>query len=396
MKKIGLDCRRIYPSYTGGTTAFTVGLIEGLINFSEKKMILFSSIANNSFFNDLCKGSAIEVACLDRKNKFFYLLRESTKKILFRLNLAFVYCYLTNKIYQNETNYIDHVCSVLYIPTDLTSYNQKIKTFVSLHDIQQHHYPHFFTPSQLAERKVTFLLCLKYLSHLQASSIFMKEDFKKYYPFLSYDQIHTISEGVNLKRFKSKLDMGVISKYKLPKKYLYYPGQLWLHKDHITVLKALKTLRDKKGLEVNLVLTGASYGAHDSISEFINTNDLGNQIFMLGPVPSEDLVSIFKGAQFIISSVLYESSSLPIREAAASGVPIIASDIAPNKEIEEIIYINFFNAGNSDSLVKIILDVWENKQLINHQKNNNNSKIKTFSWKKIAKKYIQTLEKIIN
>ena len=49
-------------------------------------------------------------------------------------------------------------------------------------------------------------------------------------------------------------------------------------------------------------------------------------------MPFKTLVALYKKSKFLITATLYESSSLPILEAAASKTSIIASDTPPNIE----------------------------------------------------------------
>jgi glycosyltransferase involved in cell wall biosynthesis len=91
--------------------------------------------------------------------------------------------------------------------------------------------------------------------------------------------------------------------------------------------------------------------------------------------------------------VLYESSSLPILEAAASGLPIIASNTPPNKEMGKILNLNLFESDNLDNLELQIINNWRNIK-IQDQKNFNLKKIDQYSWKNIASDYLSNFESI--
>src|SRR4030095_6012975 len=106
----------------------------------------------------------------------------------------------------------------------------------------------------------------------------------------------------------------VRSKYAIPATYLFFPAQLWHHKNHLLVLRALLKLK-QEGLTIPLVLVGAQFSAAAGIFQFIKEHKM-QYVHYLGKVPFDDLVALYQGARFMITAVLYESSSLPILEAA--------------------------------------------------------------------------------
>ena len=178
-----------------------------------------------------------------------------------------------------------------------------------------------------------------------------------------------INEGVNIKNFKinKRTALKNISKYNLPSEFIFYPAQLWHHKDHITILKALKKIRDKDNLQINLVLTGEKYSASKVIFKKIDEFNLQNQIFYLGKVTFNDLVSLYSVSKFFITATLYESSSLPALESACISTPIIASATPPNKEMSRLLKLNLFDAGNSNSLSRVILEIWNDHENIKNK-----------------------------
>ena len=80
---------------------------------------------------------------------------------------------------------------------------------------------------------------------IQASSRYMAEDFCDHFPKLNESNVEVIPEGVDVDLFSRPLpDNDVSGRYELPASFLFTPAQLWPHKNHLTILKALKRLRD--------------------------------------------------------------------------------------------------------------------------------------------------------
>ena len=89
----------------------------------------------------------------------------------------------------------------------------------------------------------------------------------------------------------------------------------------------------------------------------------------------------------LITAVLYESSSLPIIEAAASGLPIIASNTPPNIEMSKFLTMNLFDPNNVDELEAILFNCWNDSE-IQKQSESNKINVKRYSWNRIAKEYM--------
>ena len=149
-------------------------------------------------------------------------------------------------------------------------------------------------------------------------------------------------------------------------------------------------------VKINLVLTGDTFSASKRIFQTIDNYSLTNQVFYLGKVAFKDLISLYVLSKFFITATLYESSSLPLLEAAASGTAIIASDTNPNKEMSRFINVNLFNANNENSLTDIILKIWNNDSLRENQIIENKKNINRYSWINIAKKYVDSFIDINN
>jgi glycosyltransferase involved in cell wall biosynthesis len=118
---------------------------------------------------------------------------------------------------------------------------------------------------------------------------------------------------------------------------------------------------------------------------FIKENEM-SYVRYLGKVSWGELISLYKKAYLLITAVLYESSSLPILEAAASNLPIIASRTPPNVEMGQVLKLNLFDPNDIDDLVINLVYCWDRLDVM-AQKDFNLKKIKLYSWDNIAAEY---------
>lgn len=390
--KIGISCYNINPNYKGGINSFTFGLIDGFASLnSEHNFQIFVNRKNAFLFEKYRDLKNFEIIVLKEVTNLERIIRG----VLLFLG-ADIYKLVCQLIYKNIVDTMNKNSDIIYIPTSfLFPYGFKKLTFVSPHDIQQLHYPDFFPKFELLNRKIHTNITIKYANYIQASSEYMKTDFLEHFPELNENQIYVIREGVNVELFSKSKDTSYLkNKYNLPDEFLFFPAQLWKHKNHITVLKSLNEIKNKTGNEIPLVLTGQKYKSSQYIFDFIKNNNL-NETYYLGPVPFDDLLALYQKAKFLITAVLYESSSLPILEAAASGIPIIASSTPPNIEMSSKLKINLFSPTDFIELSNLILNIWNNNNLINEQVLFNKNAINFYSWKNVAQDYLSIIEKLV-
>jgi glycosyltransferase involved in cell wall biosynthesis len=107
--------------------------------------------------------------------------------------------------------------------------------------------------------------------------------------------------------------------------YLFYPAGFWPHKNHINLLLALAALRDRHANRLSLVLVGADHGNRSHIDNWIRKLGLESQVRVLGFLPREKLVALYRHA-FALTYVSFSGpENFPPLEAFGLGCPVIAS-----------------------------------------------------------------------
>lgn len=117
-------------------------------------------------------------------------------------------------------------------------------------------------------------------------------------------------------------DAAVLARYRLEPGYLFYPAQFWQHKNHITLLAALASLRER-GITERLVLCGSNRSGRDKIDAAIRTYGLSEQISIIGFVESAELGALYRGASALVMPTYFGPTNLPPLEAWAVGTPVI-------------------------------------------------------------------------
>jgi glycosyltransferase involved in cell wall biosynthesis len=118
----------------------------------------------------------------------------------------------------------------------------------------------------------------------------------------------------------------------LPDNYLFYPAQFWPHKNHVGLLLALKTVREKYGLDLNLVLTGTDKGNLGYVQEKAKELGLADRVTFFGFVETGFLRELYRNAFALVYPTFFGPDNLPPLEAFALGCPVIASNVSGAEE----------------------------------------------------------------
>jgi len=372
--RIGVNLIDLNLSYSGGLNTYTLGLlaslskITNLIIFTEEKKIKF-----------LKKNLAKETIFISTKEKRFIVKFLRFLSVLTKNEC--IYELSINIEYKEITKEINKKCDIFYCPlTCLRPLTLKVPSITSLHDIQHLLFPKNFTFFERQYRDLLTNSTIKHSTSLQVSSNFIKRNILQFFSKNISNKIYKIEEGVsnNFKNNKSIYN----------KNFLFLPAQIWSHKNHLLVLKALKYFYEKNKKKITLVMTGQNFNGGKTIFKYVKDNQKYLNVKYLGKVSFKKILYLYNSARFVICPSLYESSSLPIFEGIKIRKPIIASDINPHKELKEIFKINFFKKNSAISLAKLLKKIWNNERLIKNQINENNKNIYKFSWDAIARKYL--------
>lgn len=137
----------------------------------------------------------------------------------------------------------------------------------------------------------------------------------------------------------------------LPGEYLLYAGARRGYKDFALLPDALAAL-SRAGLAVPLVVAGPSL-TRDESAAFTRRG--------LAPVPlvnptDEVLARAMAGAIAVVQTSRYEGFGMTTLEAMGSGVPAVAADVGPMREVGGDV-VRYFRRGDSEDLARVLASV---------------------------------------
>jgi glycosyltransferase involved in cell wall biosynthesis len=112
-------------------------------------------------------------------------------------------------------------------------------------------------------------------------------------------------------------------------------SQIAVHKNHFRSITAWSILRKMHGDNVpQLVFT--NYGHAQDLERFrevVKKEDLTGKVIFTGKTSREELATLYRASQAVLSPTLYEGGgSGPVMEAVTAGRPVLCSDIPPIRE----------------------------------------------------------------
>lgn len=131
-------------------------------------------------------------------------------------------------------------------------------------------------------------------------------------------------------------------------KYILNVARLVPEKRQIDLVRAFEKVRDKHP-DWALVLVGSAATGSPYQTEILQAASEGSRIHSLGHQTGDDLAAAFAGADLFVLPSSHEGNPIAMLEAMSASLPILASDIPPNLEID-LPAASYYPLGDIDKL----------------------------------------------
>lgn len=230
-------------------------------------------------------------------------------------------------------------------------------------DFQYLHLPDLFSASELKNRQNVVKELISTGNPIIFSSNDALNDFRNAYP--EADAVKTF-----VWHFASKIPVcdvserdEVLAKYNAPERFFFCANQFWAHKNHLTLFKAVKILKDS-AKDVVVYCSGATNDSRNSeyfpsLQQYVEDNGLHDNIRLLGLMPRNEQLIMMRESVAVIQPSLFEGWSTSVEEAKAMNKFMILSDIALHREQVKRNGM-FFSSKNPEALATAIASVYDN------------------------------------
>ncbi|PYX70212.1 MAG: hypothetical protein DMG78_19550 [Acidobacteria bacterium] len=127
---------------------------------------------------------------------------------------------------------------------------------------------------------------------------------------------------------------------------------------------------------------GKNPGAYrpDATRDLVKNLGVSDIVMELGAIPYHNLHRLYASADVYISPAYTETFAHPLVEAMASGVPVVASDIAVHREIcgDAAVYFERFSP---DALAACVMQIAEPSEMRRQRVADGLERVGDFSWK---------------
>jgi glycosyltransferase involved in cell wall biosynthesis len=142
-------------------------------------------------------------------------------------------------------------------------------------------------------------------------------------------------------------------------------GALRAYKGHETALDALAALNDRRAPSAEVVCVGGDEsgdGRERELAGRARDQGIGERFQLCGWVSDEELDQLVGSCTATVNPSTYEGYGLPVAESIARGVPTIASDIPPHREIAAGAAL-YFRPGDARDLCAAMRRVADDPEL---------------------------------
>jgi glycosyltransferase involved in cell wall biosynthesis len=252
-------------------------------------------------------------------------------KINSRRLLHYVQKFMGFNKFENEL--IQHNVDLVYFvsPSSWPMYLEKLNYITTVWDLCHRDSPEFpevYANRIFEQREFIYKKTLiKAVAIIADSELGKSNIIRRYLVDVSRIYVLPFSPALSVVN-SDQIDCSTITeKFGIKKDYVFYPAQFWAHKNHVYILQGIKILSDKHNIKLDVVFSGGDTGNLDYIKSVVKSLDLTKQVYFLGFIDNEDVVSLYKKSLALVMPSYFGPTNIPPIEASVLGVPILYSDL---------------------------------------------------------------------
>jgi glycosyltransferase involved in cell wall biosynthesis len=199
-------------------------------------------------------------------------------------------------------------------------------------------------------------------------------------------RVEVIPLGIDFDHFTpvaSRDDDRLLAELQLPDRFVLYPANLWAHKNHDLLIRALAAQDDQS---LALVLVGQTYGRLRALFAAASKLGIEDRVHHLGFVQREAMPALYRRARAAIFPSLAEGFGAPPLEAIASGCPVAASTSGALAETcgEAVLPLD---PEDCDSVESALSRITQDEALRARLRTVGTEQVARFSWTEAARRH---------
>lgn len=277
------------------------------------------------------------------------------------------------------------------------------KTVTTFHNLGVLACPDSYSRLRRTKEQAVIKYMAKKSDRIIAVSTSIKEDLKKLFG-TSEEKVRVVYGGIDKRFFEMPHTTGekILTRFGIRKPYILYLGTLSPVNNVTRFLEAFTEFKKqylqrtkKKHLPYQLVLAGKRGWLSQEYRQVIKDFGLTKDLVFTGYVIGDELVPLFRNAEFFVMPSLYEGFGSTVLEAFATETPVIASRVSSLPEIAgDAAY--FIDPINIQEIAEAMLAFAENPEMREEYRKKGLEQAKQYSWKRAAQETIKVYEELHN
>lgn len=207
-----------------------------------------------------------------------------------------------------------------------------------------------------------------YIKSLKKSiKVIVDSSYSKEYAIKKYnlekDRVEVLKYLPNTRTIQPSKYIDIKQKYDLKNDFIFYPAQFWAHKNHIFILKAIKILREKKSIDIDVIFSGSDKGNLKYILQKAEEFGVDDLIHYIGFAPNDEIPFLYKQSLALVMPTYLGPTNIPPLEAFFYETPVCYSDTPFFREqVGDAVF--FMDLKDPNSLIQNILTIQNNSEMV--------------------------------
>ena len=343
------------------------------------------------------------LALIDQENRYFLFSSSLRDRVpLKRLSLpdnffikdyripVRVLNFLWHKYRFPPVDYLIGAVDISHSPHPLLMPAKKGKRIITIHDL------FFWTHPEMTkgEIKRDYLALAELHAHRADAIIAVSEHTKKDIIRLlkvPEEKVRVIYEGV-AESFRHRLSSQSLAllrrEFSLDGDYLLFVGTIEPRKNLVNLLRAFHGVVKRGFEELKLVIVGERGWHTEEFDRELQSPALKGKVVLTGYLRPEQLVGLYQAARMLTYPSLAEGFGLPLVEAMASGIPVVASNTSCMPEIAGDAAI-LVDPHHPREIEQAICSLLTDSELTEKLTRRGLERSHRFSWKETAEQTLQ-------
>ena len=240
-----------------------------------------------------------------------------------------------------------------------------ISTLWDLGHLEELEFPELTNDRIFESRELMYTKSLK-----KAFKVIVDSAYSKQYTINKYNldekRIEVLKFLPNIRVADNEEFIDIKNIYNIKNDYVFYPAQFWAHKNHMYILKAIKILREKKNIDVDVIFSGSNKGNLDYILNKAKQFGVDDLIHYVGFVPNSQIPYLYKQSLSLVMPTYLGPTNIPPLEAFFYKSPVCYSD-KPSFREQAGDAVFYMNLKDPNSLVENIITIKNNKELVDYK-----------------------------